>query len=155
LLRKEFFKTMLDEGILAQVVDGIVKPLALHLQISPQRVHQIVANDPYASYMRVHRGLTVVAPDRAEQMSVSFNTTHDGLIMKRALPSPESIISNMALNQGKSLAAAVSSADLNEKLQEAFKAQRAISDYIESLLRQVTPSETTEYRRPVAVGEKK
>jgi hypothetical protein len=103
--------------------------------------------------MRVHRAMAVVAPDRAEQMSVSFNTTHDGLMMKRELPSIEAIISDMAVNQGKSLAAAVSQVDLSEKLQEAFKAQRAIADYIESLLRQVPSSSTpTEFPRPHVVG---
>ena len=146
---------MLDEGILAQAADGIVKPIALNLQISPQRVHQIIANDPYASYMRVHRAMAVVAPDRAEQMSVSFNTTHDGLMMKRELPSIESIISAMALNQGKAIAAELNHAGVNEKLEEAFKAQRAIADYIESLLREVSSSDTSEYPRPHVVGGSK
>ncbi len=144
---------LLDEGILAQAADGIVKPIALNLQISPQRVHQIIANDPYAQFMRVHRAMAVVAPERAEEMSVSFNTTHDGLMMKRELPPIESIISDMALNQGKNVAAALSQADVNEKLQEAFKAQRAIADYIESLLRNIpSSSNTSEYPRPQAVG---
>ena len=144
---------MLDEGVLAQVVDGIVKPLALQLQISPQRVHQIIANDPYDHYMRIHRGMAVVAPDRAEQMSVAFNTTHDGLLMRCELPSVESILSSMALDQGKNLAAAIGGADLNEKLQFAFKAQRALGIYIESLLRQAHPhaSESSHLR---AVGDK-
>lgn len=60
---------------------------------------------------------------------------------------------SLTLNQGKSLAAAVSQVELSEKLQEAFKAQRAIADYIELLLRQVpSSSNTSEFPRPHAVG---
>jgi predicted RNase H-like HicB family nuclease len=143
---------MLDEGVLAQAIDGYVKAIANNLQISPQRVHQIIANDPYASFMRIHRALAVVAPDRAEQIAVSFNTTNDGLLMKRELPSIESIISNMALNQGKTVASALSQVDVAQKLQEAFTAQRNIADYIETLLRQTAPA--AGYSRPRAVGEK-
>ncbi len=145
---------MLDDGILAEAIDGVVKSIALHLQISPQRVHQIIAADPFSQYMRIHRALAIVAPDRAEQMAVAFNTTHDSLLMKRELPPLDSILSSVALSQGKSLAAAVGNADVHEQLSEAFKAQRALADLIETLLRQLSKGNQTDYKRPHAVGEK-
>lgn len=146
---------LLDEGVLAIALDGYIKPLSNQLQISPQRIHQIIANDPFAKYMKIHRGLAPIAPDRAEQMSVYFNSIHDGLLMKRALPSVEQILSDFALNSGKSLSAALSPADLSEKLQEAFKAQRALADYIQTLLKQMADGRSADNVTPITAGAKR
>lgn len=145
---------MLDEGILAEAIDGHVKQIALKLQITPQRVHQIIANDPYASFMRVHRAMAEVAPERAQQMADAFNATHDGLMMHRALPTREEIISRMARAQGESLALAVDDSDIHKQLHAAFLAQRANADHIASLLEKLTPTQPKENSRPRAVGEK-
>ena len=143
---------LLDAGVLAIAIDGYVKNVALELQITPQRVHQLIANDPFASFMRIHRAVAKVAPERAEQVSVYFNATHDGLLMKRALPSAEQVLSNVALFNGKSLSAALSPADINVKLQEAFNAQRALADYIEILMRQMTEAKSADNVTPFAAG---
>ncbi|MBD0370305.1 MAG: hypothetical protein ICV60_05680 [Pyrinomonadaceae bacterium] len=136
---------LLDEGVLAAAVDGYIKPLSLQLQVSQQRIHQLIASDPFAKHMRLHRALVPVAPERAEQIAVYFNSVHDGLMMKRALPSVEKILSDVARTSGMSLATALSPAEVDEKLSEAFKAQRALNDYIQILMQQFRASASENY----------
>lgn len=121
---------MLEDNALAQECDGCVKTIAFHLGVSPQRVHQILAHDPFASYVRVHRALAAADPRRAQRMADLFNSVHDSLAKPRAARSERQIVCDLAREAGENIAAAVSDADISEKLREAIEHQEVNAEYI-------------------------
>lgn len=121
---------MLEDNALAQECDGVVKTIAFHLGVSPQRVHQILANDPFAAYIRVHRGLAAADPQRAQRMADLFNSIHDSLAKPRSLRSEQQIVCALARESGENIATAVSDADISQKLKEAIEHQEVNAEYI-------------------------
>lgn len=126
---------MLDEGVLALVADGCVKGIAFHLQISPQRVHQIIANDPFAGYMRVHRALAATCPARAQQMADRFNHTHDELMgLRRPAAEPTGEALGRATAEGVDvIKAELSGLSIEERKRETVEQIRALWAYFDSL----------------------
>jgi hypothetical protein len=125
-----------DEGILALVVDGCVKDIALHLLISPQRVHQIISNDPYNGYRRVHRALAASCPARAQSMADRFNATHDQLMNLRR---PQRLTTAEALGVATSEGVDVIKAELGRlsvgaRKQETIQQIRALWHYYDALV---------------------
>ena len=126
---------MLDEGFLAQVVDGCVKGIACHLQLSPQRIHQIIVNDPFAAYMRIHRALAARCPERAQQMADRFNEIHDLLMANRQ---PTARTTSDALGQATTEGVDVIKAELDhlpveERKRETLEHIRALWAYYHAL----------------------
>lgn len=125
----------LDEGFLAVVIDGCVKGVAYHLQVSPQRVHQIVANDPFAAYMRLHRALAAECPARAQQMADRFNQTHDelmGLRRRHAAPTGDAL--GRATAEGVDvIQAELSGLPIEQRKRETVEQIRALWAYYDAL----------------------
>ena len=128
-------RVTLDEGVLALVADGCVKGIAFHLQISPQRVHQILANDPYAGYMRIHRALAAECPARAQQMADRFNRAHDELMgLKRKSETPAAEALGRATAEGVDvIKAELSGLSVEERKRETVEQIRALWAYYDSL----------------------
>ena len=126
---------MIDEGFLATVADGCVKGIACHLQISPQRVHQILANDPFAAYMRVHRALAANCPVRAQQMADRFNAAHAevmGLRCERGETSAEAL--GRATSEGVDvIKAELAGLPIAERKRETVEHIRALWAYFVTL----------------------
>ncbi|MCA1557641.1 MAG: hypothetical protein LC731_03770 [Acidobacteria bacterium] len=127
-----------DEGFLALVIDGCVKGVAFQLNISPQRVHQIVAHDPYAAYMRIHRAMAAECPARAQQMADRFNLTHEMLMGFGLLPS---MTTGDALGQATGegvdvLKAELTGQPIGERKRETLEQIRALWAYYRSLERE-------------------
>jgi hypothetical protein len=128
---------VLDEGVLALVADGCVKGIAFHLQISPQRVHQIIANDPFAAYMRVHRALAATCPARAQQMADRFNRAHDELMALRRrgeAPATGEALGRATAEGVDVIKAELAGLSIEERKRETIEHMRALWLYYDSLV---------------------
>lgn len=124
-----------DEGVLALVTDGCVQNIAFHLNLSPQRVHQIIGNDPFNAYMRIHRALAASCPARAQSMADRFNSTHNILMSLRR---PQRMTTAEALGAATTEGVDVIKAELERlpvgaRKQETIEHIRALWAYYDAL----------------------
>lgn len=127
----------LDEGVLALISDGCIKDLAYHLQVSPQRVHQIIVNDPYAAYMRIHRALALACPARAQSMADRFLASHEELMRgerRQARLSTSEALSHVATEGADVLRAELEKLPLENRKRETIEQIRALWEYYDTLL---------------------